>query len=74
MMRHTLFLIIAAVSLGAYPTAAEELQKKSAPLYGITLDALSSSSIDAVTDAVRALPVKPAARVVIDADIKPADC
>ena len=73
MMRHTLFSIIAAVSLCAYPTAAEELQKKSAPLYGITLDALSSSSIDAVTDAVRALPVKPAARVVIDADTKPAD-
>ena len=73
MMRHTLFSIIAAVSLCAYPTAAEELQKKAAPVYGITLDALSSSSIDAVTDAIRALPVKPAARVVVDADRKPAD-
>ena len=73
MMRHTLFFIIAALSLCAYPTAAEELQKKSAPLYGITLDALSLSSIDAVTEAIRALPVKPTARVVIDADTRPSD-
>ena len=73
MIRHTLFSIIAALSLCAYPTAAEELQKKSAPLYGITLDALSLSSIDAVTEAIRALPVKPTARVVIDADTRPSD-
>ena len=73
MIRHTLFSIIAAVSLCVHSAEAQGLQKKSAPLYGITLDALSPSSIDAVTDAVRALPVKPAARVVVDADTKPAD-
>lgn len=43
------------------------------PLYGITLDAVSASSINKIIDAVKALPVKPTARVVIDAGSKPED-
>ena len=48
-------------------------QKIPSPLYGITLDAVSKSSINKIIDAIKALPVKPTARVIIDADKKPAD-
>ena len=48
-------------------------QKIPSPLYGITLDAVSKSSINKIIDAVKTLPVKPTARVIIDADKKPAD-
>ena len=72
MMRRTLFFTIVTVSVLVH-SAAQKRQKVPAPLYGITLDALSFSSIDAVTEAIRALPVKPTARVVIDADTSPSD-
>lgn len=39
--------------------SAQTRQKIPSPLYGITLDAVSKSSINKIIDAIKALPVKP---------------
>ena len=78
MLRETLFrmLFVCLFLLCAQLHAQQSMQmgqKIPSPLYGITLDAVSKSSINKIIDAVKALPVKPTARVIIDADKKPAD-
>lgn len=50
------------------PLYAQRRQNIPSPLYGITLDAVSDYSINKIIKAVKALPVKPTARVVLDAD------
>ena len=64
----TVFMLIFS-TLGIHA----QTPKIHSPLYGITLDAVSASSINKIIDAVKALPVKPTARVVIDTGSKPED-
>ncbi|QTQ17246.1 hypothetical protein [Treponema parvum] len=73
MIRKILFFIILLPGCYAGPPETQVEQKTPSPLYGITLDDLSPSSIDGIIAAIRALPVKPTARIVIDADIEPSD-
>ena len=77
-LRKTLFrmLFVCLFLLCAQLHAQQSMQMRQkipSPLYGITLDAVSKSSINKIIDAIKALPVKPTARVIIDADKKPAD-
>lgn len=73
MLRHTIFFILLLSAYTATATNTHIQGRIPSPLYGITLDDVSEHSITAIIDAIKALPVKPTARIVIDADKKPAD-
>ena len=67
MIRKPFYFLTVFMLIFCTPCIHAQTPKIHSPLYGITLDAVSASSISKIIDAVKALPVKPTARVVIDA-------